>query len=112
MRQSMSRNFESTIVVRGARSNDREALLRLAELDSASPPRGSVIVGEVDGELRAAIELESGRALADPFRPAAEMVALLEARARQLKTTRHRPLRLVARTPDRSRRSEAELATG
>ena len=112
MRHSMSSNFESTIVVRRAGSSDREALLQLAELDSASSPRGPVIVGEVDGELRAAIELESGRAIADPFHPTAELVTLLQARARQLQATRHRSLRLVARTPDHSRPSAAELAAG
>ena len=36
-------------------------------------------------ELRAALPLDGGRALADPFRPSAHIVELLELRARQLR---------------------------
>ena len=52
-----------------------------------------------DGEIRAAVAVESGRAIADPFRPTADLVALLRARAAQIRRRRRRrPLRL--RRPD------------
>jgi hypothetical protein len=61
------------------------ALDRLARLDSAHPPRGVVLVAEVGGDIWAAISLDDPRvAVADPFRPTGELVALLTERARQL----------------------------
>ena len=74
-----------TLTIRLAGSADRAALDRLAQLDSAPPPRPvPMLVAEVGGELRAALPLDGGRALADPFRPTAELVAILAERARQL----------------------------
>jgi hypothetical protein len=74
-----------TLAIRRARPADAAALRRLAELDSAPAPiSGSVLVAEVDGELRAALVLEAGAAIADPFHPTADLVSLLSARARQL----------------------------
>jgi hypothetical protein len=73
------------VTIRMAVSADAEALGRLAQLDSAPPPRPvPMLVAEVGGELRAALPLHGGRAIADPFRPTAELVAILEERTRQL----------------------------
>jgi hypothetical protein len=72
------------ITVRRAVSEDRSELARLAELDSATPPRGPALVAEADSRLLAALPLGSGRPIADPFEPTAEVVALLELRAAQL----------------------------
>lgn len=58
------------ITVRDAVQADRDALQRLAQLDSSTLPVGRVIVAEVDGELWAALSLSDGRAVADPFAPA------------------------------------------
>jgi len=64
---------------------DAAALSRLAQLDSApSPEPVGVLVAEVGGELRAALPLDGGRAIADPFQRTAELVAMLRDRARQL----------------------------
>lgn len=57
----------------------------LAELDSVGVPAGDVLVAEVGGEPVAAIPLDGGPAFADPFRPTATVVALLEARAAQVR---------------------------
>jgi hypothetical protein len=57
---------------------------RLAQLDSAFCPRGRVLVAAVGGEPRAALPLDGGPAVADPFHPTAELVALLGMRAAQL----------------------------
>ncbi|MEA2331870.1 MAG: hypothetical protein QOH58_2008 [Thermoleophilaceae bacterium] len=73
------------ITVRRSVAADRTALDRLAALDSASPPRGPTLVAEADSRLLAALPLGSGRPIADPFEHTAEIVALLELRARQLR---------------------------
>ena len=69
------------VVLRRGRAADGPALERLAALDDAAPLAGEVLVAEQDGHLRAAISLHSGRAIADPFHPTADLVALLRARA-------------------------------
>ena len=75
----------SSLTLRLAVPADAEALDRLAQLDSRRAPRGAVIVAEVAGELWAAISVDDGHAVADPFRPTGELVALLVERSRQLR---------------------------
>jgi hypothetical protein len=80
-----SGNPAETLTIRMAVSADAEALGRLAQLDSAPPPAPvPTLVAEVDGELRAAVPLHGGPALADPFRPTVELVAILAQRRQQL----------------------------
>jgi hypothetical protein len=74
----------TNITVRRSLSSDRSELDRLAALDSASPVRGPALVAEADSRMLAALPLGSGRPIADPFEPTAEIVALLELRATQL----------------------------
>src|SRR4051812_22683745 len=71
----------SSVVMRAARGSDGGALARLAALDSKPRPRGEVLVAEVDGAVHAALQLDGGLVLADPFRPTAHLVALLQLRA-------------------------------
>jgi hypothetical protein len=71
----------TSLVLRPATSADTTELERLAALDSARPLGGEVLVAYAGGELRAALSLETGRAVADPFWPSAELVELLEAAA-------------------------------
>jgi hypothetical protein len=75
----------------------------LAQLDSAPAPKPvPTLVAEVGGELRAALPLDGGRAIADPFRPTAELVAILAERARQLAPSparRGRRRRRLVRAP-------------
>jgi hypothetical protein len=88
---------EKTLTIRPADLADLAGLDRLAALDSASPPTGDVLVAEVGGELWAAVELDSGAAIADPFRPSGELVELLRVHARGDRRER-RPLgRLLPR---------------
>jgi hypothetical protein len=75
----------SSLTLRLAVPADAEALDRLAQLDSRRAPRGAVIVAEVGGEPWAAISIDDGHAVADPFRPTGELVALLVERSRQLR---------------------------
>jgi hypothetical protein len=72
----------TTLTIRRATSVDAVAIARLAELDSAAPPAGDLLLGEVGDELWAAIEVGSGAAIADPFRPSGDVVELLRFRAR------------------------------
>lgn len=72
----------SQILIRPGYADDERALMRLAALDSAAgPPASPVLVAEVDGELSAALSLRDGSTIADPFRPTAQIVALLRAHA-------------------------------
>ena len=87
------------VVIREATDADHEALVRIAQRDSKPVPPGALIVAETHGELRAAIELETGRTIADPFRHTEDLVGLLRARADQLRASGRRALRVVARTP-------------
>lgn len=75
--------IELPITVRRATRADGAALARLAALDSRVVPAGELVVAELDGELWAAAS-GSGEAIADPFRPTADLVSLLSLRARQL----------------------------
>jgi hypothetical protein len=72
--------------------------VRLAALDSALPLRGPALVADRDGRLLAALSLDDGRAVADPFERTAEAVELLRLRARQIcagvPTARRRTARL------------------
>jgi hypothetical protein len=68
---------DKTLTIRRADSSDTGALVRLAALDSASPPTGETVLAEVGGELWAAVEMDTGAAIADPFRPSGELVDLL-----------------------------------
>jgi hypothetical protein len=83
-----------TLVIRVALRADAPELRRLAQLDSAPPPEtGPMLVAEVDGELRAALPLRGGVAIANPFRSTAELIGLLNARARELEASGPRPTR-------------------
>jgi hypothetical protein len=63
---------------------DETRLTRLAALDSARPLHGPALVAEADSRLLAALPLGSGRAIADPFEPTAELVELLRLHRQQL----------------------------
>jgi hypothetical protein len=72
------------LLIRPAFPDDDRELMRLAELDEASVPPAPLLVAEVEGELRAAVSLTTLEAIANPFRPTAELTALLCQRAVQL----------------------------
>jgi len=69
-----------TVLIRAARGSDGNALEQLAQLDSARVPAGELLVAESDGALVAAHAPASGATIADPFRPTATVVELLELR--------------------------------
>jgi hypothetical protein len=73
------------VVIRPARDADLVALHDLAELDSAAPLTGPVLVAIVDGGAWAAIGVDDGRVIADPFRESGAAVELLRLRMAQLR---------------------------
>jgi predicted MFS family arabinose efflux permease len=68
-------------IIRAAADEDAAALAHIAEVDSQRPLQGPVLVGLIDGRPAAAISLEDGRAVADPFRSTGHLVAHLRVRA-------------------------------
>jgi len=74
-----------TLTIRRLSELDDCSLARLAELDSREVPAGPHLGVEIEGRLLAAISLETGQALADPFSRTAELVALLQLRSEQLR---------------------------
>jgi hypothetical protein len=71
------------ITITHATEADSQQVWRLAALDDRRAPAGPALLAYVDGELRAAVGLVDGRAVADPFHPTAELVEILRFQARQ-----------------------------
>jgi hypothetical protein len=69
------------VSIRLAGPDDEPALARLAALDSRRPPRGAVVAGE----LWAAVSLDDGHDVADPFRPSGELVLTLHEHGRHVR---------------------------
>ena len=88
----------TALMLRPAMSGDDRALRRLAERDSASPLHGPVLVALADDDLVAALSLADGRAVADPFRPTAGVLAVLRDYAER-SAGRRRERRRFARPP-------------
>ena len=97
---SQKSNWITGLTVRRFTERDIDGIRRLAALDEKPIPVGGVLVAETAGELVAAVPLDGGPALADPFKPTADVVALLRLRARQLREStgaRRSPLSLRSR---------------
>ena len=85
------------ITIRRATAADHVAVRRLAVLDSAFPPTGDVLLGEIDNELWAAVSVDTGQAVADPFRPSRDVVELLRLRASRVRGESPSQGRVLAR---------------
>jgi len=72
------------LTIRRSRPGDGRALIRLALLDDRRLARGPHLLAERAGEIVAAVPLSRGVAIANPFERSADLVSLLELRARQL----------------------------
>jgi hypothetical protein len=81
----MGDHLKPSVVLRLATSADEDRVNTLAQLDSAPVPTGEVLIAEVDGRLQAALGLDGGQPIADPFRRTADLVELLQARAGHLR---------------------------
>ena len=101
------------VTIRLAGDREWDAIDRLAQRDSAPPPpRDSILVAEVEGELRAAISVRNGYAIADPFSRSEEHIALLRARAAQLRGDDYREPRGWRTTGRRLARASSRRRTG
>ena len=95
------------LTLRICRESDHAALRRLAERDSARVPAGRLLAAE-SGRLLAAISLDTGTVIADPFVPTKDLVELLQRRATQMKRVQGgRRRRLLGR---RRRRAPSRTA--
>ena len=74
----------TALTIRRADAADAFALRRLAALDSAYPPTGDVLLAEMGDELWAAVSIDTGATVADPFRPSGDVAELLRFRAERL----------------------------
>jgi hypothetical protein len=79
------------LTIRPATGADAAAVRRLAVLDSKPEPAGRLLVAEENGTVMAALSVDHLVAVADPFEPTAEAVALLRARATALRNIGRRP---------------------
>ena len=73
------------VTVRWEAPDDHDAVHELEELSGAPILQGTLLVAEQADRIVAAIALESGRVVADPFVPTADVQALLTFRAEQVR---------------------------
>ena len=77
-------NMLNELVLRADRPHDEQALRQLALLDSVRPIKGRALLAEVDGRAVAAIGIDDGKVVADPFEHTAEVVEILKVRAERM----------------------------
>lgn len=74
------------LTIRRLHPADAQALRRLAERDSSRVPAGTILGAVVPGgALLAAISIESGKLVADPFARSEHAAGLLRMRRRQMR---------------------------
>ena len=87
--------------IRLAEPDDGGLLERLAALDSQAPLQGDALIAELDGIAVAALSLQNGRLIADPFAHTATVREHLRLLAASIQPTKRppvplkRPLRLA-----------------
>lgn len=97
---SASRDIDGELTIRVAQAGDPQGgvdAARLAALDSAPVPAPPYVIASVGGEAIALRSLASGATVADPFARTAEVLPLLELRARQMGQAASIVARVVAR---------------
>jgi hypothetical protein len=79
----MSMSPSTSLTIRHANGADATALARLAALDSSRVPNGELLIAELDGRLVAALSIDTGASIADPFEHTATIVDSLRARSQR-----------------------------
>jgi hypothetical protein len=93
-----------TVTIRWATPTDAASVVMLAGLDEAGVPPAPLLLAFVGDELWVALSLSTGEVISDPFRPSAEVAALVLERGRQLTVAEiGRPRSGVMRFRDRLR---------
>ena len=77
--------------IRQATHAEAAALRELSELDSRRAPEGTILLGEIGGRVVAALSIEHGDLVADPFARTAQLVAMMRLRANSLRAYRETP---------------------
>ena len=80
------------LTIRRATAADAGAVFGLAQLDERRAPTGDVLVASVGEEVWAAVSLDDFHVVADPFRPAGDLIFTLLERARSVRRA-ERPAR-------------------
>lgn len=109
MNRDQTKSAAMTIRRMDLENEDRDALARLAQLDSRNALEGTILGAEVEGRLLAAISVDSGAVIADPFSRTVELRTMLELRADQL---RRRESRRAHRLRHRHGQRRSPLALG
>jgi hypothetical protein len=84
----------STLTIRPALNADNDVVARLAQLDSQRPPTGEILIALRDDEPVAAISVEDGHVVADPFQRSLSIVELLRSAAARDDVLVSRPKRV------------------
>jgi hypothetical protein len=86
--------YSASLTLRHATAADETSLKRLAALDSSRVPSGELLVAELDGRLVAALSVDTGAAIADPFEHTAAIVDSLRVQASRRSRPARRPSHL------------------
>ena len=78
----------ASLTIRHATVTDEADLIRLAALDSSRVPSGELVVAQVDGTLIAALSIDTGATIADPFEHTAAIVDSMRAQVRASRVPR------------------------
>jgi hypothetical protein len=88
--------LRQTIALRVAQPDEANVVAHLAELDDAPTLAGKVLLAVADGDPIAALSLDDGRVVANPFASTTDAVALLRLREQHLRgKTRRRGWRAI-----------------
>ena len=71
------------VTIRRARPQDALSVAHLAAMSDRRPPRGPVLVAEIESEIVAALPIGGGPVVTDVRRPTVDVVQLLELRSDQ-----------------------------
>jgi hypothetical protein len=107
----MTAEAHTEVTIRRLDERDAAAVVKLAELDSGVVPPAPLLGIEVEGRLLAVASMQDGASIADPFSRTAELRALLELRATQLRSRPRAGRRRTARAPAASAIAPAGTAT-
>lgn len=89
----------NTYLIRLARDEDADTLVRLASRGSQAPLTGRVLIGQIDRTTAAAIGLADGRSVTDTSRATGHLSACLRIRAQALRAceaTPSLPMRMLS----------------
>jgi hypothetical protein len=78
----------ASLTIRRATASDEADLTRLAALDSSRLPSGELLVAALDDRLVAALSIDTGAAVADPFEHTAAIVDSMRAQVRETRAPR------------------------